>query len=87
MKQIYNGTSIFANILITPNIGSASNGFLQKIQLDFFWGITIRFTVVGWVDAILKHNIQDKDKLSYSKEYVKKYQEDKSLTYILFQLI
>ena len=29
---------------------------------------------------ILKHNIQDKDKLSYNKEYVKKYQEDESLT-------
>ena len=36
---------------------------------------------------ILKHNIQDKDKLRFGKEYVKKYQEVKSLTYILFQLI
>ena len=36
---------------------------------------------------ILKHKIQDKDKLRYSKEYVKNYQEDKGLTYILFQLI
>ena len=37
--------------------------------------------------TILKHNTQDKDKLRYGKEYVEKYQEDKSLTYILFQLI
>ena len=36
---------------------------------------------------ILKHKIQDKDKLRYNKECVKTYQEDKSLTYILFQLI
>ena len=36
---------------------------------------------------VLKHNMQDKDKLRYSKEYVKKYQEDKSFTYVLFQLI
>ena len=72
------GTSIFANIVITPNIGSvcASNGFLQKIRLDFSWSIAIRFTFVGWVDEILKHNMQDKDKQRCSKEYVKKYQED-----------
>ena len=32
----------------------------------------------------VKQNIQDKDELRYSKEYVKKYQEDKSLTYIYY---
>ena len=55
---------------------------------------------MGWVDARgndLAHSLlvdahtetqwQDKDKPRHSKEYVKIYQEDKSFTYILFQLI
>ena len=33
---------------------------------------------------ILKHNMQDKDKLRSSEEYVKKYHEDKSLTVIYY---
>ena len=62
-------------------LGNNSNIFFLKYNLQYvsrLWDKSM---------PILKHSIQDKDKLRFSKEYVKKYQEDKSLTYILFQLI
>ena len=57
--------------------------FLGDNSNRFFVKYNNTFHVCGNESIpILKHNIQDKDKLRYSKANVKKYQEDKSLTVI-----